>query len=165
MRLLGRLFPHPFTSLLLFAGWLLLQHSLSPGSVLLALGTAFALPHCTRRFWPESVPIGRPLTMLRFAATVLHDIVAANFGVARLVLGPQDAIRPGFVRLSLDLDNDFAITLLANTISLTPGTVSAELSNDRRYLTIHYLACDDEAVLVDTVKRRYEAPIKEIFAC
>lgn len=165
MSVLARLLPSPATSVLSFVGWLLLQRSVAPGQLLLAAVLALALPLFTRRFWPEQVPIGQPRTLLRFLAVVLWDIIVANIHVALLVLGPQRAIRPGFVRLALDLDNDFAITLFANTVSLTPGTVSAELSADRRYLTIHYLSCDDEAALVATVKRRYETPIREIFAC
>jgi multicomponent K+:H+ antiporter subunit E len=165
VNLRARLVPHAATSGLLFIGWLLLQRSLSPGNLLLAAVLALGLPLFTQRFWPQRVPIGRPLTLLRFIVVVLWDIAVANFNVALLVLGPRRAIQPGFVRLALDLDSDFAITLLLNTVSLTPGTVSAELSPDGRHLTIHYLSCDDEAALVETVKRRYEAPIREIFEC
>lgn len=165
MSVFARLLPHPATSLLLFIGWLLLQRSVSPANLLLAIIIAFTLPLLTRRFWPEQVSIRHPLTLLRFIVLVLRDIAVANFNVARLVLGPRHAIRPGFVRLALDLENDFAITVLISTVSLTPGTVSAELSPDRRYLTIHYLSCNDEAALVEAVKRRYEAPLREIFEC
>jgi len=162
---LARLLPHPAISALLLAAWLLLQRSVSPGHLLLGALLAFALPAFTRRFWPEQVRLRRPGTLARLVAVVLWDIAIANFEVARLVLGPRRDLQPGFVRFALDLDNDFAVGALANTVSLTPGTVSAELSADRRHLTIHYLACDDEAALVETVKRRYEKPIKEVFGC
>jgi len=160
-----RLLPHPATSALLLVAWLLLQGSLSPGHLVLGGVLAISLPRFTRRFWPEQVRLARPWVLLRFVAVVLWDILIANFGVARLTLASRAAIRPGFVRLALDLDNDFATTVLASTVSLTPGTVSAELSADRRHLVIHYLVCDDEALLLDTIRRRYEAPIKEIFRC
>jgi len=160
-----RLLPHPATSVALLVVWLLLQRSVAPGHLLLGALLAVAVPLFTQRFWPERVRIARLRAVPRFVAIVLWDIVVANFGVARLVLGPRAAIRPGFVRLAVDLDNDFALTVLASTISLTPGTVSAELAADRGHLIIHYLDCDDEAALLRTVKQRYEAPIKEIFGC
>jgi len=162
---LRRALPHPATSVLLLATWLLLQRSVAPGHLLLGGLLAVAIPLFTRRFWPERFAFAALGAVPRFVAIVLLDIVVANFSVARLALGRRAAVRPGFVRLPVDLDNDFAVTLLANTVSLTPGTVSAELTSDRRHVIIHYLACDDEAALLDTVKQRYEAPIKEIFGC
>ena len=160
-----RWLPHPITSALLLAVWLLLQGSVAPGHLLLGAALAIAVPLFTRRFWPERVSVGRPLTLMRFLGVVLWDILVANFSVARLALAPTSAISPGFARLPLALDDDFAITVLASTVSLTPGTVSAELDAERTHLIIHYLACDDEEALLRTVKERYEAPIKEIFGC
>ncbi len=165
MNTLGRLVPHPAISALLLVAWLLLQRSVSPGNVLLGTVLALALPAFTRRFWPEIVSLKRPRVLLGLVAVVLWDIVLANFSVARLAFGPARAIRPGFVRMELDMDNDLAVTVLANTVSLTPGTVSAELSADGRHLVIHYLVCDDETALVETVKKRYETPIRELFGC
>ena len=160
-----RLLPHPITSIMLAVCWLLLQHSVSPGHLLLGGLMGILVPLFTRRFWPEHVHTGRPLTALRFTGIVLLDILVANFSVARLSMSPLSALRPGFVRLPVELDSDFAVTILASTVSLTPGTVAAELSADRAHLIIHYLDCDDEAALVRSVKERYEAPLKEIFAC
>ena len=160
-----RLLPHPITSVLLALVWLALQQSLSAGHLLLGLALGFAVPLFTRRFWPERVRVARPLAIARFIVVVMWDILAANFGVARLALGPMSAIEPGFARLPLDLENDFALMVLASTVSLTPGTVSAELSADRSHLLIHFLACDDEAELLRSIKQRYETPLKEIFPC
>ena len=160
-----RLFPHPLTSAVLLLVWLLLQQSLSPGNLLLGAALATLVPHFTRRFWPEGVRVTRPGVVLRFFAVVLWDILYANFSVAAVVLGPSSAVRPGFVRMPVDLESDFALTVLASTVSLTPGTVSAEVSADRHHLLVHYLACDDEAELMRSIKQRYESPLKEIFAC
>ena len=160
-----RWLPHPITSVLLLVTWLLLQRSLAPGHLLLGGFLAVAIPLYTRRFWPENVSVRRPVVLARFLGVVLWDIVVANFAVARLAVASPSAIPPGFARLPLALDNDFAITVLASTVSLTPGTVSAELDAERTHLIIHYLACDDEEALLRTVKERYEAPIKEIFGC
>jgi multicomponent K+:H+ antiporter subunit E len=157
--------PHPATSALLFVVWLLLNHSLSAGHILLGAAFGFLIPLFTRRFFPEPVYLSRPGTILRFLVTVLWDIVAASITVARLSLGPMSKLKPRFVRIPVALDDDFALTALASTISLTPGTVSAEIAPDRGHILIHALNVDDEAALVRTIKERYEVPIKEIFRC
>ncbi len=157
--------PHPVTSAILFVVWLLLNHTLSAGPIVLAAILAALIPLFTRRFFPEPVTIGRIGTILRFIVIVLLDIVVASFVVARLTLGPTAKLRPRFIRIPVALGDDFALTALASTISLTPGTVSVELAPDREHILIHALDVDDEAALVRTIKERYEAPIKEIFQC
>jgi multicomponent K+:H+ antiporter subunit E len=94
---------------------------------------------------------------------VAYDIVTANIAVARLILSPGRPVRPAFVVLPLTLRTDLAISLLANTICLTPGTVSARLSLDQQELLIHALDLDDPQALVETIRRRYETPLREVF--
>jgi multicomponent K+:H+ antiporter subunit E len=103
--------------------------------------------------------------ILRLVGRVLWDIVRANFSVARVVLGPSSGVHPVFVRFPLEIEGDFAITLLSGVISLTPGTLSADLDTERRFLLVHALSENDPEALVTQIKARYEAPIKEIFAC
>jgi multicomponent K+:H+ antiporter subunit E len=69
------------------------------------------------------------------------------------------------VQVPLDLTNELAVSLLANTICLTPGTVSAQLSPDQQTLLVHALDCTDPELLIHTIKTRFEAPLKEIFEC
>jgi multicomponent K+:H+ antiporter subunit E len=94
---------------------------------------------------------------------VAYDILTANIAVARLILTPNRPVRPAFVIMPLALRTDLAISLLANTICLTPGTVSARLSADQRELLIHALDVDDPQTLVETIRERYETPLREIF--
>ncbi|MEA3275664.1 MAG: Na+/H+ antiporter subunit E [Pseudomonadota bacterium] len=165
MQMLFRWMPHPLLSLVLLVLWLLLNNSASPGHLVLGALLGVLIPLFTRRFWPEPARVRRPVLALRFAALVLWDIVVANFAVARIVLGPREAIRPAFVRVPLDVKGEVAVTVLASVVSLTPGTVSADLDAERRYLLVHALSEDDPSRLTRHIKTRYEAPIKEIFAC
>ncbi len=165
MSLRRRWLPHPVTSAVLFVVWLLLNHTLSAGHIVLGAALGVLIPLFTRRFFPEPVYLTRAGTILRFLVMVLWDILVASTIVARLTLGPTANLRPRFVRIPVALGDDFALTALASTISLTPGTVSAELAPDRAHILIHALDVDDEAALVRTIKERYEAPIKEIFQC
>lgn len=155
--------PHPILTPVLAVVWLLLNNSLAPGQILLGLLLGWAIPRFTLAFWPERVRIYSTTRLLRFAGVFLYDVLIANLAVARLILAGPRVLRPAFVVVPLELSNDLAISLLANTICLTPGTVSAQLSPDRRSLLVHALDCDDAAALVATIKTRFEAPLKEIF--
>ena len=145
--------------------WLLLANSLALGQVLLGGLLALVVPRLTEGFWPARPRICHARRLLRFSGTVLADIVRANVTVARLILGPPEVLRPAFVEVPLDLEDELAIAVFASTISLTPGTVSATLSPDRRTLLVHGLDVADGRALVAELKRRYEAPIKEILEC
>lgn len=156
--------PHPLLSLALWAAWLMLNNSMSAAHVVLGALLGWAIPlasfHLIDGPWPR---LRRPDLMLRLGAIFLYDIVVSNIEVARRVLGPEAAIRPGFVRVPLDLTDAWAITALAGIITMTPGTLTAEVADDGSYLLVHALHIDDERALVATIKSRYEAPLKEIF--
>ncbi len=157
--------PQPLLSLFLVGLWLLLTNSVAPGQVVLGSLIALVLPLFTSRFWPSQLCLRRPLKLIRYLGVLLWDITVANLIVARLILGPSSRLRPGFVRLPVDLDNEFALVVYIHATSLTPGTVAADLSPDRRILLIHVLDLDDEPRLIAHIKQRYEAPLKEIFPC
>jgi multicomponent K+:H+ antiporter subunit E len=157
----SRLLPHPLLSAILLLLWLLLANELSMGHLLLGTLLGWAVPLYTARFWPDQVRVRRPLVLLRFAAVVLYDILVANVTVARLILGPTERLRPAFLTMPLALRSEVGISLLANTISLTPGTVSVFLSADRRCLIIHSLHTTAPDEMLATIRRRYEQPLKE----
>jgi multicomponent K+:H+ antiporter subunit E len=159
---MSRLLPHPLLSATLVALWLLLANELSVGQLLLGILLGWAVPLYTARFWPEQVRVRRPLVLLRFLTVVLYDILVANVTVARLILGPGERLQPAFVIMPLALRSEVAISLLANTISLTPGTVSAFLSADRRSLIIHSLHTTAPDELLALIRKRYEQPLKEV---
>lgn len=161
----GRWLPMPVQSLLLFVVWLLLNNSLSPGHILLGAILAFVIPWLVRPLQSIRPNIGSSWKVMRYIVLVLFDIITANFEVAWRVIRSPKRLRPGMVAVPLDLKSPLPITVLASTISLTPGTVTAELSDDHRWLFVHVLDLDDETALVQQIKQRYEAPLKEIFQC
>ena len=168
MSALRRLLPHPLLSLLLLVCWLWLNNTLAPGHVLLGAALCVAIPYVTRRFWPEPLVVRRPLRVVEYAAVVLYDVVVANLQVAAIILGPLSRLRPAFVRVPLELRTDFAVTVLASTVTLTPGTVSVEVEDDatgRRWLVVHALRCLDADEMVRTIKERYERRLREILEC
>ena len=165
---LRRVLPHPLLSVLLLVCWLWLNNTLAAGHVLLGAALGVGIPFVTRRFWPEPLQVGRPLRLLEYVAVVTWDIVIANLQVAALILGPASRLRPAFVRVPLDLRTDFAVTVLASTVTLTPGTVSVGTERDAaggRVLVVHALRCLDADEMVRTIKERYERRVREILEC
>jgi multicomponent K+:H+ antiporter subunit E len=158
-----RWLPRPLTSVALVAVWLLLNQSLSAGNWVLALLFAVAIPLVLAPLRPARLHLRRPGVALRLLGVFLYDLVMSNLEVARRVLGPEAAIRPGFVWIPLDLAEPHAVATLAAIITLTPGTLSADLSEDRRHLLVHAFNVDDPAALIAGIKQRYERPLMEIF--
>lgn len=157
--------PHSALSIFMWLLWLLMVNDLSAGHMLLGAFLAWLIPYMTQDFWPESMVLRKPWVAVRFVFMVLWDIVTANAVLALRILGPEKKLHPAFMLLPLDIKEDFTITMLASTISLTPGTVSADLSVDRSTLLIHVLHVDDIESSIAELKQRYEAPLKEIFEC
>lgn len=160
-----RWLPHPVSSVALWIIWLMFNNTIAPAHIVLGAILGITIPWMTRVFWPEHLRLSNPLVALRLFFVVLYDIVIANLIVARLILGPVSALRPAFVELPLQLQSPYAISALASIITLTPGTVSVYLSEDRRTLLVHALDVDDQNALVAEIRQRYEAPLKEIFEC
>jgi multicomponent K+:H+ antiporter subunit E len=158
-----RWLPHPLLTPTLALVWLLLNNSAAPGHVVLGLVLGWLIPLFTLRFWPETIRIRRPVILLRFLLTVLYDIVVANLAVAWRILRSPARLSPAFIELPLRLESDLAISFLANTICLTPGTVSAHLSPDRRTLLVHALDAPDPDAVRAHIQARYELPLMEIF--
>jgi multicomponent K+:H+ antiporter subunit E len=158
------LLPHPFLTLLLAVVWTLLQNQVSAGMVVFGVILGIIIPLMTERWWPDR-PSGLRLgKMFVYCLIVLGDIVVANIEVAWIVLTkPNSKLRPAWIIVPLDLVEPEAITILAGTITLTPGTVSADLSSQGHSLLVHVLHTDDPDAERDTIKQRYERRLKEIF--
>ena len=159
-----RLLPHPALSVLLVAMWMVMVGDLTFGTLFLGLVIGVAVPLFTAPWWP-----GRPKLRYRFVpaylGVVVWDIVVANFQVAGLILfKPNRDLRPAWLTIPLELTSPEAITVFAGTISLTPGTVSCDISACGTYLLVHALHAPDPAAEVRTIKARYEVRLMRIFA-
>lgn len=163
--MLTRLIPKPVNSCLLFAIWLLANNSVSPGHLVLATVLALVIPPLVQGLKESQPSIKKPLLAVRYLFVVLSDILIASFQVAYLTLGPIKKMRPGFVAVPIDIKDTLPLTLLASTVTLTPGSLGCDFSADYRWLYIHVINLKDPQEIIDTVKNRYEAPIKEIFGC
>lgn len=161
---MNRLLPHPGLSVLLVVMWVVMVNDLTFGTLFLGLVVGFGVPLFTAPWWP-----GRPnvhfIPAISYCGIVLWDIVVANFQIAAIILfKPNRDLRPAWLAVPLELTSPEAITVFAGTISLTPGTVSSDISACGNYLLVHSLHAPDPAAEIAKVKQRYETRLKGIFA-
>lgn len=160
-----RLLPHPALSAMLLIVWLLMANRVTLGGIVVGGFFALVLPKFTEPFWPARPRVRFGRAFVGYLAIVLFDIVVANFQVAALILLRRNAdLRARWLVVPIDLTSPEAITMLAGTISLTPGTVSADVSADGRFLLVHALDAPDPTAEVARIKARYEARLQRIFA-
>ncbi len=160
-----RLFPMPMHSVFLLVVWLGLNNSLAPGQILLGAILAVVIPLLISGLHTPQPRIRRFGHAVRYLLMVMYDIVVANIEVAVRILGPMKKLKPGFVAVPIETSNELMLTILASTISLTPGTVSAEVTQDRKWLYVHVLHLEDEQALIRQIKDRYEGRLREVFGC
>lgn len=164
MKLLRRLFPHPHLSTLLLLVWCLLNNSFSLNTLVFGLLLAIVIPAATARYWPDRPRLRSTFRVISYILIVLWDICVANVVVATLILFRRnDSLQPAWVAIPLDLRTPEAITVLAGTITMTPGTLSADLSSSGHVLLVHCVNAPDPASVRDEIKERYERRLKEIF--
>ncbi|WP_300037555.1 Na+/H+ antiporter subunit E [uncultured Roseobacter sp.] len=158
------LLPHPLLTLLLAVVWTLLQNNVSAGMIVFGVILGVIIPWITSVWWPES-PRGFHMgRMIRYSIIVIWDILVANVQVAWIVLTvPNSRLKPAWIVIPLELREPEAITLLAGTITLTPGTVSADLSDEGHSLLVHVLHTDDPDAVREEINDRYQRRLKEIF--
>lgn len=159
-----RLLPHPWLSVLLLIIWMLIVRQVSLGNLLLGVVIALSIPWLTSPVWPEQLRIRHPLALFTYALIVLYDVFRSNITVARIVLFmPARDIQTRWITVPLDIRSPEGIAVLGGTITMTPGTVTADISTCGRALLIHTLHAPDPGAVVAEIKSRYEARLMRIF--
>jgi multicomponent Na+:H+ antiporter subunit E len=98
----------------------------------------------------------------RFFMFFLRELVTANLRIAFDVATPRLHISPAIVAIPLDVETDTEITLLANLITLTPGTLSMDISDDRKVLYVHAMYVSDPDALRKEIKEGFERRVLEV---
>jgi multicomponent K+:H+ antiporter subunit E len=158
------LIPHPFLTLMLACVWTILQNEVSSGMVVFGILLGVIIPWGTSIWWPDTPKGFRLGKMITYSILVVWDIIIANIQVAWIVLSvPNSKLKPAWIVIPLELHQPEAITILAGTITLTPGTVSADLSDGGHSLLVHVLHTDDPDAVTEEIMTRYQRRLKEIF--
>ena len=152
-------------NLLLALAWVALTGQFTPLNLLIGFGLSFVALWLTRSNGDRPRYGQKIGAVLGFALFFLWDLFLANLRMAYLVFRPHQSLRPAIVAVPLELESDMEITLLANLISLTPGTLTLDVSDDRRMLYVHVADLREDAdSLRAEIKQGFERRIKELFA-
>ncbi len=150
-----------------FIFWLLLTWSAEPGSVVAGLAVAgFATLFFGKFYFHRVVKFIQPhryFWLVIYLFIFIWECIKANFDVAYRVLHPKMPIRPGIVRVPLSLKSPFARAMLANSITMTPGTIAVDIVGDNMYVHWIYISSEDPVEYTRKVSGRFESYIKKIF--
>ena len=105
----------------------------------------------------------RFLKFLKFLLVCLYEMYVACFQVWALVLTPKLDLKPGVIRMEVDLPTDFQLVFLATLINLTPGTLTLEVSPDKKTLYVHALNINDAEKIIGGICRNFENGIREVW--
>ena len=161
--MLSRLFPSVPQSITVFLFWWLMSERTSAATLLMAAFLAWLMPQIAARLEREFARIGEAWILVPLGIKLFWDVIVANVTVARQVLGREEDLTPGFIWIPLELTNIHGISALTSVITITPGTLTAELSEDRSHLLVHCLDVPDPQYMIDQIKQRYEAPLRRVF--
>lgn len=139
-----------------FSGLNLLFGAAIGALAVLLLRSAFAPPRALRKL----------RRIISLAVLFLYELMVSAIRVAVIVMTPdlKSALRPAIVAVPLTVKSDAEITLLANLITLTPGTLSVDVSDDRSLLYVHVLTLSTREALIADIASGFETKVKEVFA-
>jgi len=146
--------------------WLLLTFKLTVPNIIVAIVASALCSLFFARFFVTNVykllQPQRYFWFLIYLFVFIWECIKANIDVAYRVLHPAMPIRPGIVKVKLSLKSDLARTLLANSITMTPGTISVDIIDDYLYVHWIYIRSEDPEVYTKMITGAFEKYIKRI---
>lgn len=150
-------------NLMLMLAWCGAFGSFGPWTLFTGFAVGFAVLYLTRRVWgdPEPQYFRKTLAFVSFFGFYANALLQSSILIARQVLSPRITARPGVIAVPLTAERDVEIAALANLITLTPGTLSLDVSEDRSTLYVHAMFFDDPEVVLDDIKHNFERRLLE----
>jgi multicomponent Na+:H+ antiporter subunit E len=149
-------------NMLLALVWSAMTGNFAGSNLLLGFVLGYVALYLAQRMFGESAYFGRVGRIARFAAFYVVELFKANWKVAIDVVTPRHRSRPGIVAVPLDARTDAEITVLANLLTMTPGTLSIDVSDDRRVLYVHAMFVEDAAEFRRDIKQNFERRVLEM---
>jgi multicomponent Na+:H+ antiporter subunit E len=149
-------------NLLLALIWVSLTGKFSVVNFGFGLVLSFLLLWISTRDEEERKYFSKLPKFISFFFYFLYELVKANLEVAYDVITPKFYMKPGIISVPLDAKTDLEITLLANLITLTPGTLSLDVSEDRKNLFVHAMYITDRDEFIASIKNGFEKRLLEL---
>jgi len=142
--------------------WMFLQVSYDPVTFIVGFLLGLLIIYLLRRFFTGRFYLWRVLAVVNLILLFIKELVLSNIAVLKTVLKPKLDMQPGIFALPTDLEKDWEITLLANLITLTPGTLVVDVSDDQKILYVHAMDVPDVQESITSIKQSFERAIMEV---
>jgi multicomponent Na+:H+ antiporter subunit E len=142
--------------------WMFLSVSFTSNTFIIGYLLGLVILLALRRFFGSPFYLVRVIAALKLLLIFLRELVMSNIDVVKKVIRPNLDIKPGIFALKTELKSDWEITLLANLITLTPGTLVVDVSFDNKVLYIHTLDLDDVDEAINDIQNTFEKAIMEV---
>lgn len=142
--------------------WMFLKESYSVPSFISGYILGIVLLLVLRRFIPDTFYLKRVMKIINLILLFIKELVSSNIEIVKLVYTPKPDIEPGIFALPTELKSNWEITLLANLITLTPGTLSVAVSRDNTKLFVHAMNINDSNESIRSIKNTFEKAIMEV---
>ena len=149
-------------NLLLSLAWIALTGQFMPINLIIGFALGYILLWIMQRSGEPSNYFLKGRQVVHFILFFAWEVIVANVRVAYDVLTPRQRMTPGIIAIPLDVKTDREITILANLITLTPGTLSLDVSTDRRVLYIHAMYIQDVDRFKESIKKELETRLLEV---
>lgn len=142
--------------------WMFIKVSYDPVTFIVGYFFGLLIIYLFRRFFSARFYLLRVWAVISLIFLFIKELVLSNIAVLKLVLSPKLNIRPGIFALETQLKSDWEITLLSNLITLTPGTLVIDVSDDNKVIYIHTIDIEDAQEAIDSIKNSFEKAIMEV---
>ncbi|TMN21029.1 Na+/H+ antiporter subunit E [Lentibacillus cibarius] len=149
-------------NLIIAVMWMFLSESYTTSSFIAGYMLGILLLLLLNRFIPDRFYLKRVWKIMKLFLLFIRELISSNIDIVKLVYKRNPEFEPGIFAMQTDLKSDWQITLLANLISLTPGTLSIAVSDDNTYLYIHAMDIDDINDSIRDIKNTFEKAISEV---
>ena len=142
--------------------WMFLSHSYNPSSFIVGYLLGILILLGFRKFFNSRFYLIRVWAVIKLFFLFIKELIMANIAVLKVIIKPKLDMKPGIFALKTDLKKPWEITLLANLITLTPGTLVLDVSDDNSTLYIHAMDINDVQLEIDGIKNSFEKAIMEV---
>ncbi|MEK3954400.1 MULTISPECIES: Na+/H+ antiporter subunit E [Psychrobacillus] len=142
--------------------WMFLSVSFKPTTFIVGYILGLLMLFMLRKSFSSRFYMDRLWAVVKLSSLFLKELVMSNFSVLKLIIQPTMPIRPAIFAMPTVLEQDWEITLLSSLITLTPGTVVIDISDDNKTLYIHSLDFEDIDEAIDSIRNTFEKAILEV---
>ncbi|MFA9558821.1 Na+/H+ antiporter subunit E [Evansella sp. AB-rgal1] len=142
--------------------WMLLQNNFTGVDFAIGYIIGLLLLFVLRRFLTFDFYFRRVVALIKLILLFIYKLILANIDVIKIVLSPKMDIKPGIIAVPTKLKTDWEVTLLSCLISLTPGTLSMNFSEDGRTIFVHSIHVPDKNEAIKEIRNSFEKAIMEV---